>query len=242
MCHFVYDHSLGTYIYLSSLLYLTPSQIFFPRSYEQEAGYRYRERPMTELWSDADEKAQLAGGMDELTTAYRGDTVSRMDMQGRDPYAYHPQHASTYLENNPNNDLTSGYGDDASIIYPQRSNVPLFSRPPAPVLDPQDHPYIPRDPTALRSPPPPRPEKNIARRSRAPVWEMVSTDQDEPQEYYVGGPGDAVVRRNPSAGVANLSRSRSAKSNLHPILQNYSSPISTCLFLKFACCDTDPRV
>jgi len=228
VCHFVYDHSDGTSIYLSSPLYLTPSQIFFPRSYEHEAGYRYRERPMTEIWSDDDDKTQVAGGVDnshKRTTAYRGDAISRMDTQDRDPYAYHPQYESNSSGSSPNSNLNAGLDDDTAFLYPQRGNTRPAPRPAAPAVDPQDHPYVRPDPTALRSPPLPRPEKSTLRRSRAPVWEMVSTDQDDPQEYYVGAPGGAAVWRGPNA---DLSRSPT-KSNLHPILQKFSSPISTCL-------------
>jgi len=185
---------------------------------------------MTALWSDDDEKTQLAGEMDDhpkQITAYHGDIASRMDVQ-RDPYANHPRYESASSESSPNSDLKARFDDEPPIVYPQRSNNPPASRPPVHVLDIRDHSYIPPDPTVLHSPPPPRPEKSTARRSRAPVWEMVSTDQDEPQEYYVGSPGGAIVKRGPSARVATLSHKRS--SNLHPIVQHYSSPISTCVF------------
>jgi len=190
--------------------------IFFPRSYEHEAGYRYRERPMTELWSDDDEKTQLPGRVNgdyDQTMAHRGGVVSQIDMQEGNPYAYRLRHDSTFFENSPNNNLTAEFGGDVPIT-PQRSS------------DPWDQPYIPPGPTALYGPPPPRPEKSIARRSRTPVWEMVSTDQDASQEYCVGSSGSAIARGGPSTGVANLSPRRSSKSNLHPILQNFSSPIN----------------
>ena len=45
---------------------------------------------------------------------------------------------------------------------------------------------------------------------------MVSTDQDEPQEYYVSGLGGVVVKRDLSTEVASLSRKDSPKSNRHP--------------------------
>jgi hypothetical protein len=176
-----------------------------------------------ELWSDDDEKTQLPGGMDgdynQTTTHGGGGVLSRIDS----PCACRPRYDSTLSESSPNNSLKTSFDGDASIT-PQRSSGPPVPSP-APVFDPQDHPYIPPDQTALRSPPPPRPEKSIARRSRAPAWEMVSTDQDESQEYHAGGLGGAVVKGSPNTGVANL---RSPKSNLHPILQNFSSPISTC--------------
>jgi hypothetical protein len=181
---------------------------------------------MTELWSDDDEKTQLAGEIDgdhKQTVAHRGGgVVSQMDMQDRDPYAYHPRYDNTFSESSPDNNLKTKFDDNAPITYPQRSRGPQAAPPVS---------YVPPDPTTPRSSPPPRPGWNIARRSRAPVWEMVSTDQDQSQEYYVGGPGGAVVKRVPSTGVANLSPRRSSKSNLHPILQNFSSPISTCPFL-----------
>lgn len=214
--------------YLSSLLFLTPLQIFFPRSYEHEAGYRYRERPMTELWSDDDEKSQLAGGMDDYykpTTVYHDEFASRKEVQDRDPHAHRP---STPRDSSPSSNLKVGA---ATITYPQRRHSHPAARPAAPALDSRNHPYLLPDPTALRNPPPPRPEKSIARRSRVPVWEMVRTDEDEPQEYYVDGPDSDVARRDSSAGGTNLSRSRPSKSNLHPILRHYSSPISTCPFL-----------
>ena len=186
---------------------------------------------MTELWSDEDEKTRPPGGIGgdyNQTTANRGDVVSQIDVQDCSPYAYHPRYDSTSSESSPSNNLKARFDYDAPIT-PQRSTGPPFpSAAPvsAPAPDPWDHPYIPTDQTALPSPPPPRPEKSNARRSRAPVWEMVSTDQDESQEYYVGGFGGAVVRRDPSTGAANLSRRRSSRSNLHPILQHFSSPIS----------------
>ena len=181
---------------------------------------------MTELWSDDDEKTQLPGVMDgdyKQTTAHRGDVVSQIDMQDLGPYTYRPRYDSTSMESSPDNKLKARFDDDTPIP-PQRSSGPPPPSP-APVSDPRDRPYT--DQTALPSPPPPRLEKNNARRSRAPVWEMVSTDQDESQGYYVGGLDGAFVRRTPSTGVANLSRRRSSKSNLHPILQHFSSPIST---------------
>ncbi|SRR5258706_1406375 len=196
---------------------------------------------MTELWSDDDEKTQPPGGMDNdynQTTAHLGDVVSQIDMQDRGPYAYRPRYDSTSLESSPNNKLKASFDDDAPIPPQRSSGPPLLS--PAPVSDPRDRPYM--DQTALPSSPPLRSEKNNARRSRAPVWEMVSTDQDESQAYHVGGLDGAVVRRDPTTGVANLSRGRSSKSNLHPILQNFSSPISTCPFLYFTCSGADPRV
>ena len=225
MCHFVYDHPDGTSIYLSFHPSLTPLQIFFPRSYEQEAGYRYRERPMTELWSDDDDKTQLAEGMGESyrpTMAYHEDATSRMDMQDPGPYVYHPQYNITSSGSSPNSNLNAGVDDDTTFLYTRRAPHSA-----APALDPQDHPHDLPDPTALRSPPPP--ERSTARRSRAPVWEVVSADHDDPQVYYVGNPGGAIVRNGPNTGVTDLSRSPT-KSNLHPILQNFSSPISTCPF------------
>jgi len=197
--------------------------IFFPRSHEQEAGYRYRERPMTELWSDDDEKARLAGGMDgdyKTSLAGRGDMVSRMDMEDRDPYAYRPQSDSTYLGSGSNINSESRFDGDPSVIspQPQRSHDSLVLGP-APLLEPRGHPHIPTDTRASRSPPNPRPEK---RRSRRPTWEVVSMDQ---AEYFVGDSSGVVATSDPSSGVANLSRSHSARSNLHPILQHYSSPI-----------------
>ena len=191
---------------------------------------------MTELWSDEDEKSQLPGGTGgdyNQTTAHRGDVVPQIDMQDRGPYAYRPRYDSTSLESGPSNNLKARF-DYHAPITPQRSSSPPFpSAAPVftPVSDPRDDPHILPDQTALPSSPPPRPEKSNARRSRAPVWEMVSTDQDEPQEYYVGGLGGAVVRRDTNTGVANLSRRRSSRSNLHPILQHFSSPISTYPFL-----------
>ena len=191
---------------------------------------------MTELWSDDDEKSQVPGGMGgnyNQTTAHRGDVVSQIDMQDPGPYAHRPQYDSTSLESSPSNNLKARF-DYHAPITPQRSSsppLPSAESVSAPVSDPRDYPYIPPGQTALPSPPPSRPEKSNARRSRAPVWEMVSTDQDESQEYYVGGLGGAVVRRDPSTGVANLSRRRSSRSTLHPILQHFSSPISTYPFL-----------
>ena len=179
---------------------------------------------MTELWSDDDEKTPLPRGVDsdyKQTTAHRSD-VSQTDMQDRGPYAYRSRYDSTSLESSPDNKLKARFDDDAPIPPQRSSGPPLPSPVPAP--DPRDRPYM--DQTALPSPPPLRPEKSNARRSRAPVWEMVSTDQVESQEYYVGGLDGGVVRRVPSTGVANLSRRRSSKSNLHPILQHFSSPIS----------------
>jgi len=177
---------------------------------------------MTELWSDDDEKTRLPEGTDgdyNQATARSDGVISQTDMQGRGPYAYHPRYDSTFLESSPNNSLKKArFGDDAPITPQQSSGPPAPS--PAPVFEPQDHSYTPPDQTALRTSPPPRPEKSTARRSRAPVWEMVSTDQDEAQECYVGGLGGAVVKRDPG----------SSKSNLHPILQNFSSPIGTCPF------------
>jgi len=192
--------------------------IFFPRSYEREAGYRYRERPMTELWSDDDDdKTQVTGGMYD---SYKRTVASQMDLQDRDPYAY-PQYESAPSVRSPNSNLDAGLDNDTAFLHPQRSNA----RPaPRPAFDPQDHSYDPQDPTAPRSPPLPQPEKGTARRSRAHVWEMVSADQDDPQEYYVGGRGGAVVRRGAVAGVSDFSSSPT-KSNLHPILQKFSSPI-----------------
>lgn len=178
---------------------------------------------MTELWSDDDDKTQLAEGMDDSykrITAYRGDAISRMTMQDRDPYAYLPQYASS--GSSPNSNLNAGVDDDTAVFYPQRSSARPTPHPTAPGLVPRHHPHVPPDATALRSPPLPRPEKSTTRRSRALAWEMVSTDQDDPQEYYIGSPGGAVVRKRPNSSLI--------KSNLHPILQNFSSPISVYLF------------
>ena len=187
---------------------------------------------MTELWSDDDEKTQLPEGMDgdyNQITAHDGSVLSQIDIPARGPSAYRTRYDSTFMESSPNNSFKSRFDDDAPVTPRQSSGPPVPS--PAPVFDPRDHPYVPPDQKTLRGPPPPLPEKSIARRSRAPVWEMVSTDQDESQEYYVGGLGGAVVKGDPSTGVANLLHRRSSKSNLHPILQNFSSPIGTCPFL-----------
>lgn len=187
---------------------------------------------MTELWSDDEEKTQLPEGMDGdyQITADGGGVLSQ---QASGPTAYRTRYDSTSLESSPHNSLKSRFDDDAPVTPRQSSGPPVPS--PAPVFDPRDHPYVPPDQKTLRSPPPPQPEKGIARRSRAPVWEVVSTDRDESQEYYVGL-GGAVVKGDPSTGVANLLHRRSSKSNLHPILQNFSSPIGTCPFLCFRCC------
>lgn len=56
---------------------------------------------------------------------------------------------------------------------------------------------------------------------------MVSTDQDEPQEYYVGGLGGVVVRRDLSTEVASLSRRDSSESNWHP---SFRRPSGRALF------------
>lgn len=159
-------------------------------------------------------------------TSHSGGAISQIDMQDRDPYTYRARYDTTFLESSPNNGLNAGFDGNPPITHPQRSRGLPVSRSAPLVLDPRDHLYTPPD----RSPPPSRPERSIARRSRPPVWEVVSTDQDDSQEYYVGGLGGAA-RRDPNTGVANLSRRRSSKSNLHPILQNFSSPISTCSFL-----------
>jgi len=51
---------------------------------------------------------------------------------------------------------------------------------------------------------------------------MVSTDQDESQEYYVGGLDGAVVRMDPSTEVGTLLRRGSSMSNLHPTFRHPS--------------------
>jgi hypothetical protein len=196
---------------------------------------------MTELWSDNKEKPKGAGETDSYykqAAADHGGFVSRLAMEDHNPYAYRPRYDSTYSESSRNNNPKSGFDGDVSIVYPQRSNDPPVPHSPASVLDPWDHDCIPAYRTVLHGLPPQQSEKSIARRSRAPAWEVVGTDQDEPEEYYIGDAGDA----GPSAGTLNLSRSRSTKSNLHPILQNYSSPISACLSLSSLCCDTNRRV
>ena len=63
-------------------------------------------------------------------------------------------------------------------------------------------PIHPAEPDTPPSSPHLRPEKSNVRRSRPPVWEMMSTDQDESQQYHEDGVDGAVVRRDQSTGVA----------------------------------------
>ena len=140
------------------------------------------------------------------TAAHRNEVVSQMDMQDCIPYPIargmtaHPwrvaptatsKPGSTVMRRSPRSGAEALRSQVLHLYLTLRTTcTSRWTRQPLPVRHPCDH-------------------RRAKRVGCVCPCEMVSADQDELQEYYVGGLNGAIVGIYPSTKVANLSLRKS---------------------------------